>query len=109
MVEVLKKEGKTQEQAQQEADQIIAELQPAMNFIADHANVYAVKPLFMLDAARLWTPDTADKRTWVAVGGGVQLTIVVAKFEAGYLRTVRRTVGEDKGNFVLRLVFQNLF
>ena len=104
-----KKSGMTLERATTEADKSIQEVRPAVEFIADQANVYSVKPLVMLDAARLWIPGMTNDRTWIAVGGGVQLTIVVAKFEAGYLRTLNRETGDNAGNFVLRLVFQNLF
>jgi hypothetical protein len=109
IISQLEKRGMTLERATAEADKAVQEVRPAVEFIADQANVYSLKPLVMIDAARLWTSDTTNGRTWVAVGGGVQLTIVVAKFEAGYLRTVRREVGDNGGNFVLRLVFQNLF
>ena len=63
----------------------------------------------MFDAARINAPGSLDNRTRFAVGGGLQFTMVVARFEAGYLRTVRRLEGDSHGNFILRLVFQNLF
>ena len=78
-------------------------------FIAEQANIFAVKPLFMFDAARIHTPNALNNRTQFGVGGGLQFTIVTAKFEAGYMRTVRLLPGDSKGNFVLRLFFQNLF
>ena len=92
-----------------EADKIWGEITPITNFVADHANIYSVKPLVMFDAARVRAPDAFDNRTRFAVGAGLQLTVVVAKFEAGYLRNVRRLPGDDRGNFIMRLVFQNLF
>jgi hypothetical protein len=63
----------------------------------------------MFDAANLASPLPGDSRTRIAVGGGLQLTVVVAKFEVGYMRTVRRAPGDQKGNIVMSLVFQNLF
>jgi hypothetical protein len=78
-------------------------------FIAEQANIFAVKPLFMFDAARIHAPNALNNRTQFGVGGGLQFTIVTAKFEAGYMRTVRPFPGDSKGNFVLRLFFQNLF
>jgi hypothetical protein len=45
----------------------------------------------------------------MALGGGLQFNVVVAKFEAGYMRTVRRLPGDERGNFVVRLVFERLF
>jgi hypothetical protein len=34
---------------------------------------------------------------------------VVARFEVGYLHTVQRAPGDDRGNLFVRLTFQNLF
>jgi hypothetical protein len=39
----------------------------------------------------------------------LELTIVIAKFQAGYMHAVNRFEGEKRGNFVFRLVFTNLF
>jgi hypothetical protein len=74
----------------------------------DYAKIYAVKPLILFDAARLSRPGF-PARTNYSLGGGVQLTIVVAKFELGYAHTLRRLSGEPRGNLVARLVFENLF
>jgi hypothetical protein len=63
----------------------------------------------MLDAARLAQPGEINPRTRIAIGGGIQFTLFVARFELGYIRTVSAPVGEQKGNLVLRLVFQNFF
>jgi hypothetical protein len=63
----------------------------------------------MFDAARINAPSALNNRTRFAVGGGLQFTIVTAKFEAGYMHTVRPLPAESRGNFVFRLYFQNLF
>ncbi|HVF27919.1 MAG TPA: hypothetical protein VM943_06755, partial [Pyrinomonadaceae bacterium] len=97
------------ENVRPEADKIWDEITPITNFVADNANIYSVKPLVMFDAARVRAPDAFDNRTRLAAGAGLQLTVVVAKFEVGYLRTVSRLPGDDRGNFIMRLVFQNLF
>ena len=80
-----------------------------MEFIADQANLYSVNPLFLFDTAGIGAPGSLDGGTRIAVGGGLQLTFVIAKFEVGYLRTVRRINGDSEENFLMRLVFQNLF
>jgi hypothetical protein len=80
-----------------------------VNFLADQANLFSVKPLIMFDAARLRAPGTSNNQTRIGIGGGLQLTLVIPKFEAGYMHTVRRVAGDPQGNFVMRLVFQNLF
>lgn len=106
--------------AQQKRDRIKAELEPEVkkvwngvrpmvNYITDHANIYAIKPIVMLDAARLYAPEVTNGRTRLALGGGLQLTVVVAKFEVGYLRTLNRAPGNQRGNFVVRMVFEKFF
>jgi len=101
--------GLREEDANKEAKRIVAEVRPAVNFIADQANILAIKPLLLFDGANLRVPDTLNNRTRYGIGAGLQLTIVVAKFEAGYMRTVRSLPGDRKGNFLMRIVFQNLF
>lgn len=106
---VFRKDGLSAEDAAAKARRELKSINSILGFIADQANIYSVKPLFMFDAARLQAPEALNGRTRFAFGGGLQLTIVIAKFEAGYMRTVRRQPGDDKGNFVIRLYFQNLF
>jgi hypothetical protein len=101
--------GTPEDVANKEAKRIVAQIRPAVNFIADQANIFSIKPLLMFDGANLKVPGSLDNRTRLGVGGGLQLTIVVAKFEAGYMRTVHALPGDKKGNFVTRIVFQNLF
>jgi hypothetical protein len=61
----------------------------------------------MFDAAGL--SGGGRDSTWLAAGGGVQLTIVTARLELGYMHTLRGPVDDDRGNFFARLIFQNLF
>ena len=61
----------------------------------------------MLDAGGLH--GNGGSETWLAAGGGVQLTIVIAKFETGYMHTVSGPTFGSRGNTFFRLVFQNLF
>jgi len=94
---------------QPEADQLWEEITPLTNFIADHANFYSVKPLFMFDAARLWSPDGVHSPTRFGVGGGLQLDVVTARLQIGYVHNARRGPGDGRGNFTLRLFFRNSF
>jgi hypothetical protein len=96
-------------QAEKRAAAVFRDIRPAMRFLTEKANLYAVKPLFMADAARIMTDGTGDASVRVAVGGGVQVAIAVAKFEAGYLHTVRGAAGDPSGNFIVRFVVANLF
>lgn len=104
----LQQQGLTADQAARRAKEILAEVTPATHFIIDEANLYAIKPLLMFDAAGLSGP-AGSNETWFAAGAGIQLTVVTAKFEAGYLRTISGPTFGDKGNVFVRLVFQNLF
>lgn len=92
-----------------EADRVWKRLTPTIEYIADHANLYAIRPLIMFDAARITARDTIGQRMRLAFGGGLQFNVVVAKFEVGYVRTVRRMPGDESGNFTIRMLFERLF
>jgi hypothetical protein len=105
----LMSQGLTSAQARQQADEIYGDITPATDFIIQQANLFAVKPLLMLDVARLSGRDGFADGSWLAVGGGLQLTLVTAKFDFGYMHTVSGPTFGDRGNLFFRLVFQNLF
>jgi len=92
-----------------EADRIWKRITPTIEYIADHANLYAIRPLIIFDAARISDRNIPGQRTRLALGGGLQFNVVVAKFEVGYVRTVRRMPGDERGNFNIRMVFEKLF
>src|SRR5262249_35562243 len=94
---------------QPDVEKIWRGIGPMVEYITDHTNLYAVKPLAMFDVACLAATDVAGARVRYALGGGLQLTVVVAKFEVGYLRTLNRLPGDQRGNFVVRMVFEKLF
>jgi hypothetical protein len=105
----LVRQGVTPDDATAQARDTWKEIQPVADFIADQANLFAVKPLLMLDVAQISGAADGDSRVRVALGGGLQLTVVVARFEIGYLYAVQRAPGDDRGNLFVRLTFQNLF
>ncbi len=107
LITTLKGQGLSPTAARAEADRILGEIRPATDYIVNEANFYALKPLLMFDAAGL--SGAAGKSTWSALGGGIQLTVVTAKFELGYMRTLTGPTGGRQGNLSMRLVFQNLF
>lgn len=107
LISSLKQQGMSREEAVAEADRTLGAIRPATDFIIDEANFYAIKPLFMFDAGGL--SGAGSDATWTAAGGGVQLTIVTAKFEVGYMQTLTGPTSGAHGNVFLRLVFQNLF
>jgi len=81
---------------------------PNIRFIARHANLFAVKPLFMFDYAQIGGTSGSSLRRYAA-GGGVQIVVVLARAEIGYMKTLTKVTGEPTGNVVFRLTFQNLF
>ena len=84
------------------------EVAPTIRFISRHANLYALKPMVMLDAAYL-RGNMGERRQRFAAGGGIQLVMVIARAEVGYMRSLPTISGESKGSFVFRLTFQNIF
>ncbi len=84
----------------------LAEVLPAAHFVINDANVFAVR-LLMMDAAGLSADQ--DKARWLAVGAGVSVTVVTARFEAGYMRTVsalrsgEKAVRFSRGSFLINI------
>lgn len=110
LISVLKRrEGLTQEQAQAKADNIYREIRPMTNYIIDQANIYAVKPLLLFDAAGVDSPGASRNPVRAAFGAGLQLSIVTARFEIGYMHTIKGAPGDPSGNFFLRLGFKRFF
>lgn len=105
----LEHEGMSADEARKKAGEILGEVQPATHFIIDDASLYAVKPLLMFDAAGMSDGRAASPDTWIAAGGGLQITVVTAKLEVGYMRTVSGPTFGNRGSVFVRLVFQNLF
>ncbi|MEO8259587.1 MAG: hypothetical protein ABI868_19730 [Acidobacteriota bacterium] len=102
-------EHRSPEAAESKAKREVARIEPSLRFITRRANLYSVKPLLMYDAVHLSPGEHTPGRTFHAAGGGLQLTIVVARIEAGYMWTVDRRPEDQHGNFVMRLVFDNIF
>jgi len=101
-------EGLSPEEALAKAQATYGEVKPAVEFIADQANIYSIKPLVLCDVAGMDAPNVPD-RVRVAVGGGLQITVVIAKFEIGYMHTAIGRENDPSGNLFARLVFQNIF
>jgi hypothetical protein len=106
---IFKKQGLSPSDAQAKAEKELKSINSILGFLADRANLISVKPLLLFDAARIYAASIPSGHTRYGVGGGIQLTVVIAKFEAGYMTGIRRYPGDPPGNFVARVVFQNLF
>lgn len=85
------------------------EILPITNFIADHANIIAVKPLVMFDFAHLALRGTGAENTRYGFGGGLQIDVVMARFELGYMAALNRIPGDPRGSFVGRLILRRFF
>lgn len=100
-------DGLSPAEARRRADAIFHEIRPATYFVIEQANVFAVKPLLLFDAAGLEGP--AHRSTWTAAGAGLQLVVVTARFEAGYMHTLSGPRFGARGNLFGRLGFERLF
>jgi hypothetical protein len=102
-------DGLSAVEADRRAEADIDEIAPAVTYIADSAYAFSLRPLLLLDVARLDPGGLSDPTTRWGLGGGFQLMVVSARFEGGYVRAVRRERTSDRGRFVVRAVFTNLF
>ncbi|HEY2496690.1 MAG TPA: hypothetical protein VGK24_06455 [Candidatus Angelobacter sp.] len=93
-----------QKQAQALVDREIA---TPVNYIADRANIYSLKPLALFDVAELTTGNAS--RHLESAGGGIEFMIVNFALQVGYARTINSQPGDRKGNVVFNLQFRNFF
>jgi hypothetical protein len=101
--------GFSEEKAEAEAERIIEkDIRPAINYLADRANVYSIKPALFFDIAQMHKRVIGDK-TWAAAGAGLQVNIVNARLDIGYIHTLFPKADASKGNLVLRFIVQDLF
>jgi hypothetical protein len=87
------------------ADQIASEVIPTIDYLADRANLYAIKPMLLFDVAQI--SGNSGSKLWTAAGAGVQVNIVNGKIETGYMQTISPATDSGTGNFFVRLVFEN--
>ncbi len=103
-----KRHGLSDEESAAKARNEFKAINSAIGYLVDQANLYSVKPLLMFDAAKFNNFNGINKVRY-SFGGGIQFSIVIAKFEAGYMRTINPQLNDSPGNFTMRLYFQNLF
>jgi hypothetical protein len=102
--------ARDKERVQPAVDELFKrEILPITDFIADHANIISVKPLLMFDAAHLGSGGGFDTRTRYGAGGGLQVDVVLARFEFGYVAGINRAPGDVSGHFVGRLILRRFF
>jgi hypothetical protein len=84
------------------------DIRPTLNYLADRANIYSVKPVLLFDISRL-NDHTLQGKTFTAAGAGLQMTIVIARLEIGYMHTLSPSAYNSSGNFFLHFVLQNFY
>jgi outer membrane protein assembly factor BamA len=109
LASTLQNQGRSEADATAEAASVFSHITPAVEFLADQANLYALKPLIMVDASQVTSASTSGNDVRLGIGGGLQLTVVVARLEVGYVSSVLRERGDDTGNVLFRMTFLNLF
>jgi hypothetical protein len=91
------------------ADRIInRDIRPTLDYLADRANVYTVKPLLLFDIGRLGDHDFKNV-TWLAAGLGIQVKIVVARLDLAYMHTLSPSEYAGTGNLFLRFILENFY
>ena len=101
--------GLSDDEADAAADRIVdKDIKPTINYLADRANIYSVKPVLFFDAGQITKRGFGD-RMWLASGAGLQVNIVNAKLAIGYIQTLFPKVDNAKGNFLMSFSVQNFF
>lgn len=101
--------GLSDDEADAAAERIVdKDIKPTINYLADRANIYSIKPLLFFDFGEINKPSVGDK-IWAASGAGLQLNIVNAKLEIGYVQTLFPKSDVSKGNFLMRFSVQNFY
>jgi hypothetical protein len=87
------------------SDRITSDVLPAVDYLVDRANLYAIKPMLLFDVAQI--SGNSGSKFWTAAGAGVQVHIVNGRIETGYMQTISPATDSGTGNFFVRLVFEN--
>jgi len=104
----LVQQGVPAKEAQKQAKTMVArEIAPPVNYIADNANIYSLKPLLLFDVAQI--DGAGGSRHFDSAGGGFEFMIVNFAFQAGYARTLNSQPSDRKRNVFLSLQFRNIF
>ena len=77
--------------------------------LSHEANLFAVSPVFIFDAARLRQNSTTSGNLRYAVGGGVRLSIVSLDVTTAYAFNPNRNPWERRGALVFSMEVSNLF
>ncbi len=101
--------GLSDDAADSAADRIVnRDIKPTIDYLADRANIYSIKPIVFFDLGEINKRNTVDK-IWSAAGAGLQINIVNSRLDIGYIQTLFPKSDASKGNFLLRFSVQNFY
>ncbi len=101
--------GLSDDEADATAERIVnKDIKPTINYLADQANIYSIKPVLFFDVGQL-TKRNIDARLWTAAGFGLQINVVNARLEIGYIQTLLPKSDDSKGNFLIKFLVQNFY
>lgn len=96
--------------AEAEANETVSYVGRVLGVFFREANLVAVSPVLMFDAARLRVAEVPDtNRFRYGIGGGVRFSLINVDFTAGYSINPNRRLNEPRGAFVLRMDINDLF
>jgi len=97
------------ERAAQQAHQVMIYPRRVFNELSREANLVAISPLLILDAARLRQRNMTPGNVRYAMGGGLRLSIVSLDLTAGYAWNPTRKPWESRGALLFSMEVSNLF
>ncbi|HEX5885998.1 MAG TPA: hypothetical protein VFY67_15750, partial [Pyrinomonadaceae bacterium] len=96
--------------AEAKANETVTYVGRVLEVFFREANLVAVSPVVMFDAARLRVLDAPDtKRFRYGIGAGMRFSLINVDFTAGYSFNPNRRPIEPRGAFVLRMDINDLF
>jgi hypothetical protein len=96
--------------AEAKANETVSYVGRVMGVFFREANLVAVSPVLMFDAARLRVSDDPNtNRFRYGVGGGIRFSLINVDFTAGYSVNPNRRSNEPRGALVLRMDINDLF
>ena len=96
--------------AEEKANETVTYVGRVLEVFFREANLVAVSPVVMFDAARLRVRDAPDTdRFRYGIGAGMRFSLINVDFTAGYSFNPNRRPTEPRGAFVLRMDINDLF
>jgi hypothetical protein len=105
--DLVENHGLSGEDADRKAEEIVnKDIRPSINYLADKANLFSIKPVLYFDIASMSRPNFTDE-IWSSAGIGISLNIVNAKLVVGYLHTLSPSRYQKYGNLILTFLIQS--